>query len=524
VAFTLHSEKDVPAGMVWVPPTTAALAWPLLGSAVDLPGFWMDQYEVTNRQFKAFVDAGGYAKEEYWKEPFVKDGRRLSWQEAVGEFRDATNRPGPAGWQLGSFPEGTDNMPVGGVSWYEAAAYAVFAAKSLPTLHEWWGAAINPANSDILMLSNFAAQGPEPIGANRGMAMFGAFDMAGNVKEWTTNASGNARRYLLGGSWVEESYMFTAADARAPFSRDPTFGFRCVRRTTSLPDKALQPYDAASPRPRRTPVDDATFQRFLDLHSYDKTDVGSNVDRIDDTPRYWRRETASFQAGPDNARAMAHLFLPKGSKPPYQVVVYVGGSGIHARRRVEEIGDGYKFILLAGRAVVIPVLSGTLERGPSAFRLPPNQDRERNLRWSTEMSRTLDYLETRSDLDIERLGYYGLSAGANYGIRLVAVDERFKTVVLSSGGLFDRRELAPETDALNFAPRVHVPVLMLNGRDDFIHPYETSQLPLFDALGTKDKLLKRYGGGHDSVAMRPDLMREILDWFDKYLGPVDQRP
>jgi dienelactone hydrolase len=415
-------------------------------------------------------------------------------------------------------------MPVGGVSWYEAAAYAVFAAKSLPTLHEWWGAAINPANSDILMLSNFAAQGPEPIGANRGMAMFGAFDMAGNVKEWTTNASGNARRYLLGGSWVEESYMFTAADARAPFSRDPTFGFRCVRRTTSLPDKALQPYDAASPRPRRTPVDDATFQRFLDLHSYDKTDVGSNVDRIDDTPRYWRRETASFQAGPDNARAMAHLFLPKGSKPPYQVVVYVGGSGIHATRRVEEIADGYKFILLAGRAVVIPVLSGILERGPSAFRLPPNQDRDRNLRWSTEMSRTLDYLETRSDLDIERLGYYGLSAGANYGVRFVAVDRRFKAAVLSSGGLFDRREVAPETDPLNFAPRVHVPLLMLNGRDDFISPYESSQLPLFDALGTKDKLLKRYEGGHDSVAMRPDLMREILGWFDKYLGPVGQRP
>jgi formylglycine-generating enzyme required for sulfatase activity/dienelactone hydrolase len=525
VAFTLHSEKDVPAGMVWVPPTTAALAWPLLGSAVDLPGFWMDQYEVTNRQFKAFVDGGGYAKEEYWKEPFVKDGRRLSWQEAVVEFRDSTNRPGPAGWQLGSYPDGTDNMPVGGVSWYEAAAYAVFAAKSLPTLHEWWGAAsaINP-NSDILTLSNFTGRGPEPSGANRGMAMFGTFDMAGNVKEWATNSSGDARRYLLGGSWAEESYTFTAADARSPFSRETTYGFRCVRRTTSLPDQAFRSYDKRSPLPRPIPVDDATFRRFLDLHSYDKTDLGSTVDRVDDTPRHWRRETASFQAGPDNARAMAHLFLPKSSKPPYQVVVYVGGSGIHERRRVEETGDPHQFILLAGRAVVIPVLSGTLERGPSAFRLPPNQDRDRNLRWSTEMSRTLDYLQTRSDLDIERLGYFGLSAGANYGVRFVAVDRRFKAAVLSSGGLFDRRELAPETDALNFAPRVHVPVLMLNGRDDFIHPYETSQLPLFDALGTKDKLLKRYGGGHDIVAMRPDLMREILDWFDKYLGPVDRRP
>lgn len=61
---------------------------------------------------------------------------------------------------------------------------------------------------------------------------------------------------------------------------------------------------------------------------------------------------------------------------------------------------------------------------------------------------------------------------------------------------------------------------MLNGRNDFMLPYDTSQAPLLELLGTKDKELKRYEGGHDSVAMRPDLMREILDWFDKFLGPV----
>jgi Uncharacterized conserved protein len=48
-----------------------------------LPAFWMDRFEVTNRQFKEFVDAGGYRKPEYWKQPFVKDGRVLSWQQAI---------------------------------------------------------------------------------------------------------------------------------------------------------------------------------------------------------------------------------------------------------------------------------------------------------------------------------------------------------------------------------------------------------------------------------------------------------
>ena len=104
---------------------------------VILPAFWIDRFEVTNRQFKEFLDAGGYRKPEYWKQPFVKDGQVVSWAQALSEFRDLTGRPGPADWQLEAYPEATADMPVGGVSWYEAAAYAEFAGKSLPTVYEW---------------------------------------------------------------------------------------------------------------------------------------------------------------------------------------------------------------------------------------------------------------------------------------------------------------------------------------------------------------------------------------------------
>ena len=63
---------------------------------LDAPreAFFIDRFEVTNRQYKDFVDQGGYEKREYWKVPFSKNGRSLSWEEAVGEFRDATGRPG----------------------------------------------------------------------------------------------------------------------------------------------------------------------------------------------------------------------------------------------------------------------------------------------------------------------------------------------------------------------------------------------------------------------------------------------
>ena len=58
----------------------------------------------------------------------------------MAHFRDATGRPGPATWDLGSYPDGQDEHPVAGVSWYEAAAYAKFAGKSLPTIYHWLAA------------------------------------------------------------------------------------------------------------------------------------------------------------------------------------------------------------------------------------------------------------------------------------------------------------------------------------------------------------------------------------------------
>ena len=102
------------------------------GLVGDVDDFWIDRFEVTNRQFKEFVDQGGYRRRDYWREPFIEGGRSVPWEEAVGRFRDATGRPGPATWKSGTYPDGQADFPVGGVSWYEAAAYAAFAGKSLP--------------------------------------------------------------------------------------------------------------------------------------------------------------------------------------------------------------------------------------------------------------------------------------------------------------------------------------------------------------------------------------------------------
>ena len=107
---------------------------------------------------------------------------------------------------------------MGGVSWYEAAAYARWAGKSLPTIYHWSRAADQRLSGDVVPASNFGGKALLPVGAAGGITRGGTRDMAGNVKEWCLNAAGG-ERYILGGAWNEPVYMFTDADAQSPFAR-----------------------------------------------------------------------------------------------------------------------------------------------------------------------------------------------------------------------------------------------------------------------------------------------------------------
>ncbi|MCB0655535.1 MAG: SUMF1/EgtB/PvdO family nonheme iron enzyme, partial [Saprospiraceae bacterium] len=79
-----------------------------------VPEFLMDKFEVTNIQYKAFVDAGGYTNPAYWTEPILVDGKEMVIDEAAKLFVDRTGRPGPAGWEGGIYPAGLENHPVTG--------------------------------------------------------------------------------------------------------------------------------------------------------------------------------------------------------------------------------------------------------------------------------------------------------------------------------------------------------------------------------------------------------------------------
>ena len=126
-------------------------------------------------------------------------------------------------------------------------------------------------------------------------------------------------------------------------------------------------------------------------------------------------------------------------------------------------------------------------------------------------------------MDRDRLGVYGASYGACMLPVLAVGEQRLKAAALWGVGLFFDPSQLPEADPFNFLPRFQVPLLMINGRSDFVLPLETSQLPMFKLLGApeKDKRQVFWDGSHaDAKTVFQKLIKETLDWFDRYLGPV----
>jgi pimeloyl-ACP methyl ester carboxylesterase len=112
-----------------------------------------------------------------------------------------------------------------------------------------------------------------------------------------------------------------------------------------------------------------------------------------------------------------------------------------------------------------------------------------------------------------------VDTGAFLGNILLALEKRIKVAVLAGAGFYAGKKL-PEVDEINFAPRVKVPVLMINGRYDYFFPLESSQNPMFTYLGTpeKDKRHAVFDAGH--IPPHDQMIKEGLDWLDRYQGPV----
>ncbi len=499
------------------------------GEALDLADFLMDKLEVTNREYQAFVNAGGYRDAKWWDSTIVSDGRAIEWRTAMARFVDETGRPGPAAWE-GSAPKpGTEDLPVGGVSWYEARAYARFVGKNLPTVLEWNAAAIPEAARWVVPNGRYDSEGPVRGGAAGGVSPRGIYDMAGNVREWAANAREPGKRFILGGGWSDPAYLFSEAYTAPEFDRSAINGIRLVRRLSDAPalTLALAPLSrGARDVVNAKPVDDATFRGFLALYDYDRRPLNAEVTARDSTHPDWVREDVVFDLPSGGPRMALAMFLPKRTAPPYQTIVIWPASDAFISSDSRKLSMSYvDFLIRSGRAVVYPIYEHTYGRGVSLSADKPSatiEHRDQMLRWTTEMRRSIDYAFSRTDIDSTRLAYVGTSWGARIGGTVLAVEPRIRTAILNVPG-FNAAMVRPEEDPLNFLPRIRIPVLMLSGRYDSVYPYESSQAPFFRLLGSPpdEKKQVMFEGGH--FLPRPMWVAESTRWLDERFGAVTPR-
>jgi hypothetical protein len=285
----LDALGTLPKNMVRIPKTTTNMN--VVGleqhGGKEVPEFLMDKFEVTNKEYKAFVDAGGYGNKAYWVYPILDGGKEIPLKDALATFKDQTGRQGPATWEAGSYPDGTENHPVTGVSWYEAAAYAAYAKKQLPTIFHWAVVADTSRSEFILPRSNFSGKSTTDVGSLAGFSTYGIYDLAGNAREWTFNQSENSdQRFILGGGWTDPSYAFNDSYTQQALDRSPSNGFRCIKELPgNLPAGALmQPISRAfRDYSQEKPVDDQTFASFARQFSYDKSALDAKTDKTIDT-------------------------------------------------------------------------------------------------------------------------------------------------------------------------------------------------------------------------------------------------
>jgi eukaryotic-like serine/threonine-protein kinase len=529
----------MPPRMVRVPAGEYALVnWSRSTEAkVNLSDFFIDKYEVTNAEFKEFITSGGYWKKEYWRYPVMRDGKEIPIDDALKEFRDLTGLPGPRSWTNQTFPAGKDDFPVTDITWYEASAYAEFRGKKLPTVFQWekaardgtfdprynampWGFIRQGETTDGR--ANMRGTGTVNVESNEfGMSPFGAYNMAGNVYEWNLNQSPEGF-ITSGGAWNDLSYSFGDYGEYPGMYSSNRIGFRCVLNSTEISGNQGAGILTPAAPPDYKPSSDADFRVWLTHYEYDKKSLNAKVTDTVETAD-WRRERITFN-GEGGETAIAYLYLPNNYQRPLQVIHYVPpGDVVRGLRSLTDSVEMFVTPLIkSGRAVFAVVLEGYTERpfAPS-YSLPDQSTvefRKQMVNWITDLRLGVDYLETRDDLDKQKIAFLGISNGANLGLVLTAVETRYKTLLFESAGLEkDFRTRIAETSPINFASQVRTQKLFINGRYDETFPYNTDVKP-FNKLLRQPFRMVTYPGGH--IPTVEYFAPTANGWLDETLGNV----
>lgn len=236
----------------------------------------------------------------------------------------------------------------------------------------------------------------------------------------------------------------------------------------------------------------------------------------------WTKEKISI-VGEGNDRIIAYLYLPKRAQIPFQCMIFIPGMDVFYSRNLAQeaewiLGPHIK----AGRAMFTVVMKGMVERewAPGDSEPDTNSVEYRNLMvlHSSELNRGLDYLETRSEIDMNKISYIGFSWGSGSRLVFAGITDRFKSCVFIGGGIDERGlPVLPEVNPINYAPYIKAPKLLLNGKQDEEHLYKTRALPLYNLFQEPKKLAMVNGGHLPSLEVRAPIINNFLD---ETLGPV----
>jgi len=225
-------EEEPFGNMVFIPSGRS-----IIDTTVIIQDFYIDKMEVSNENYLKFIINGGYENEDLWPNKMNIKGESLNKDIALNFFVDKSGNPGPREWSGSMYPSGEALKPVTGITWYEANAYSKFVGKRLPSFEEWWRAALGNPNlysqQKLIRQINFGRLESgelNNVGGNiAAISEFGAFDMAGNIREWT-NTYINKKIIYVGGSWKDPEYIFDPnwRDSYPPFLSDNVIGFRCA--------------------------------------------------------------------------------------------------------------------------------------------------------------------------------------------------------------------------------------------------------------------------------------------------------
>ena len=495
--------------------------------AVTFSPYLIDKNEVTNQEYKKFVDADDYKIATFWSIPKVVNGKPFTFDQAQKLFIDKTGFAGPASWSNGTYPDGKANFPVSGISWYEADAYAKFMKKRLPSVHQWAKAATPSRSGLICPVSNFSKSETHEVPYSKIQSGYGLNDVAGNVREWCANATKDdlSEKAILGGGYDDDPYTFNDYYGQDVFNRNSSNGIRLVKDLTTNNENL---YTEVIKKPFRDfmklpKISKEIFDIYKRQFDYEAGPLDIKILKTDNSDPDYTYELIEYNAAYNNERMSGVLFKPKNVKGKIPSIIFFPGSNVIHTSEIEKvtISQMSRSFIKFGYAFFYPIYKGTINRQDalkSDYADKTDFYKDHVIMWGKDMKRSIDVIESRADLDASNLMYFGVSWGGEMANIMIPIEPRIKRAVLLVAGLIFE-EAKPEVEAASYTPFIKVPILMLNGKYDYFFPSETSQKPMFELIGTNknDKYWYLYESSH--TVPLDEFTKKVKIFLDKYSKP-----